>query len=498
MSDKSIAIIGAGIGGLSTGIFGRINGFRTTIFEQHTIPGGVAAAWKRKGFLFDGGIHFLMGADPGTDTDELYRTLGIVPQTETVEMETFCRYVDQATGRSIDITSDLDRFVRDVAGISSQDAAIFEELVRASRSFRDIDLMAGLRDAPGLQSFIDKLKTFWGMRSIGRYMAGKWNADMRTYSQRAADPFCRFVLQNLFLPQVPVWFVLMLLGYLAGRNMHLLAKGSLSFARDIESRYKELGGGLHYKSMVERIIVESDRAIGVKLADGTEHRADYVVSAADGYSTIFRLLDGKYSDPKIRGRYDSWDLMDPIMTVSFGVDGGYGEHPWLHIIRLAEPFKAGQSWVESICTRLFNYNTNFAPAGKTSFVTMLETDWQSWNDLAKDRPAYDAAKQQVADAVAKALDERFPGFADAIEAADVASPVTWHRYTLNHRAAYEGFLPTPLAISETIERRLPGLDNFYMAGQWVVPGGGVPPTLFTGRHAVQLVCSDDGRKFRGK
>jgi phytoene dehydrogenase-like protein len=45
---KSIIIIGAGMGGLASGIFGQLNGYRTQIFEMHTIPGGSAQAGKEK------------------------------------------------------------------------------------------------------------------------------------------------------------------------------------------------------------------------------------------------------------------------------------------------------------------------------------------------------------------------------------------------------------------------------------------------------------------
>lgn len=34
-----------------------------------------------------------------------------------------------------------------------------------------------------------------------------------------------------------------------------------------------------------------------------------------------------------------------------------------------------------------------------------------------------------------------------------------------------------------------------MAGQWVMPGGGVPPCLYSGRHAVQLMCHADKKRF---
>jgi len=45
------------------------------------------------------------------------------------------------------------------------------------------------------------------------------------------------------------------------------------------------------------------------------------------------------------------------------------------------------------------------------------------------------------------------------------------------------------------ERTLPGLANFYMAGQWVMPGGGVPPSLYSGRQVIQLICHQDRKPF---
>jgi len=64
MSDKTLVIIGAGLAGLSTGCFAQMNGYSSRILEHHSQPGGVAAAWKRHGYLIDGGIHFLMGTGP--------------------------------------------------------------------------------------------------------------------------------------------------------------------------------------------------------------------------------------------------------------------------------------------------------------------------------------------------------------------------------------------------------------------------------------------------
>ncbi len=61
---KKVIIIGAGIAGLTCGVYARINGFETEIYELHTIPGGECTGWDRKGYHFDGCIHWLMGSKP--------------------------------------------------------------------------------------------------------------------------------------------------------------------------------------------------------------------------------------------------------------------------------------------------------------------------------------------------------------------------------------------------------------------------------------------------
>ena len=58
-----------------------------------------------------------------------------------------------------------------------------------------------------------------------------------------------------------------------------------------------------------------------------------------------------------------------------------------------------------------------------------------------------------------------------------------------------GWLPTPKAMRTLVLKTLPGLSNFYMAGQWVAPGGGVPPCLYSGRHIIQILCRKDGKRF---
>jgi phytoene dehydrogenase-like protein len=47
----------------------------------------------------------------------------------------------------------------------------------------------------------------------------------------------------------------------------------------------------------------------------------------------------------------------------------------------------------------------------------------------------------------------------------------------------------------SLPRELPGLDGFYMIGQWVEPGGGLPPVALSGRNVAQVICQRDGKPF---
>ena len=101
-------------------------------------------------------------------------------------------------------------------------------------------------------------------------------------------------------------------------------------------RYLDLGGTIDYRSRVEQILLKDNKAIVVKLGDVSEHHADIVMSAADGDSTIFGMLDGKYVDDKIKHYYKELNLTPPIVMISIGVDLDLSDEPHWFIYHLGE------------------------------------------------------------------------------------------------------------------------------------------------------------------
>jgi phytoene dehydrogenase-like protein len=356
--------------------------------------------------------------------------------------------------------------------------------------------MFGLMETPPeLMGLFGPLKQFWAMRKVLRYFGPEFNQPMEEYAKAVQSEELRRLLVNLFLPEVPVWFVLLILGLLANNQLGLLEGSCTDFVASMAERYKSLGGVAQYNSTVKEIIVENDRAVGVRLAGGEEHRADVVISAGDGRSTIFNLLGGRYVDKKTKERYENWKTLCPIITLSFGVKREFPGEPPLNFLLLKTPMEIGGVTLTGFPIRLFNYGSRFSPPGRTVVQALIHADWKYWNDLRNDRPRYDAEKKHVCVEILGRLEAHYPGLTSQVEVTDIATPYTTWRYTLNHEGSFMGWLPTPKAMRTQVPKTLAGLSNFYMAGQWVAPGGGVPPSLYSGRHVIQILCRQDGKPF---
>ena len=498
MAETSILIIGAGVAGLATGIYGRMNGYRTRIVEHHSEPGGVATAWPNNGYLIDGGIHYLMGHKPGQACHAVYQQLGILKNRRYPDLDTFVRFTDEVTGKQISFTHDLDRLERDLNELSPADTKLIAGFIAGAKAMRRADLFGLMETPPEMMGLFGPLKQLWGMRRVLRYFGPEFNQPMVQYARAFQSAELRRIMEDLFLPDVPVWFILLILGLLANKQMGLLEGSCADFAASMAERYADLGGEVNYNSTVKEILVENDRAVGVRLADGSELRADVVVGAGDSRSTIFHLLGGRYVDKAIKERFENWKLLPPVVTLSFGVAREFRGEPPLNFLFLKKPLVIGNVTIPGFPVRLFNYGTKFSPPGRTVVQALVHTDWDYWNELQKDQPRYAAEKKRVADEVLLRLETQYPGLTAQVEVRDIATPLTTWRYTLNHQGAFMGWLPTPKTMRTSVKKTLPGLSNFFMAGQWVMPGGGVPPSIYSGRQVIQLLCRRDAKKFSGQ
>ena len=81
---KKLIVIGAGISGLASGVYAQRSGFDTLILEKAANPGGVSTSWKRKGYTFEGGIHWLIGAKEGLPLHDVWTETGALQANNPV------------------------------------------------------------------------------------------------------------------------------------------------------------------------------------------------------------------------------------------------------------------------------------------------------------------------------------------------------------------------------------------------------------------------------
>lgn len=493
---SSLIITGAGVAGLSAGIYARKNGFDCTVFEMHDRPGGVCTGWRRRGYTVDGCIHWVMGTHPKSPLRRLWDELHALDDLPIVDLDEFQTH-EGPDGRQLHLYSDLDRFVDHLRELSPGDGPAIDRLARDVRRFRKMEV-------PISPSVGEALRIAWAYLGLFPAYQTLGALPIRTYAERFQDPLIREGLHETWgeAPNFPAAAVLTTLASLSRHDAGFPVGGSLAFAGNLARAYQSLGGALHLGQRVETILVEGGRAVGVRLQDGTEHRADYVVSAADAHATLFGMLGGRYVPPLFQQAFDgALPLFPGIVLVSLGLARDLSSAPFACTFPIPEPIQVLDRTHHRLFYRHLAYDPTTAPAGHTVLMVNFSADFGAWAKLAEDPAAYRAEKERVADQVVAALDRRFPGLASQVEVRDVATPVSWVRYTNNWRGSYEGWLVNTenfprIVRGWSLPKVLPGLDRFHLIGQWTNVGGGLPTSALDGRNLVKRLCKAEGRKFR--
>jgi phytoene dehydrogenase-like protein len=495
MEGKSIIIIGAGIAGLSAGCYGQMNGYHTRIFEMSNTPGGLCTSWQRQGYIIDGCLHWLVGSKPGSSFYRIWEELGAIQGKQIIDHEEYMRF-EYADGKKFILYTNLDRLEQEMLEFAPEDKEVITDFIKGVRSFTHFQVP--FEKAPELYGLMDGLKMTFKILPIMPAFK-KWRKiSIRDFAARFNNPLLRETFLLISLPEFSIFSIFLTLAWMHTKSAGYPLGGSLEFSRSIERRYLNIGGEVRYNSRVVKILVENNHAVGIKLEDGSEHRADYIVSAADGHSTIFNLLEGKYIDQKIQGYYDHLPIFFPFLQVALGVKRSFEEIPHSGAVLsfpLDKPVTIADKERSRLGVIIYNFDPTLAEAGKTIVKVMLPSDYTYWKSLQENPELYKAEKERIADQIITLLDKRFPGLATQVEMRDVATPVTFQRYTGNWQGSFEGWIMTPKTIFLRMSKTLPGLNNFYMVGQWVEPGGGLPPAAYSGRNLIQILCKRDRRKF---
>ena len=516
-TDWDVIVIGAGLAGLSCAAHLAKAGKQVVVLEQHTRPGGLWASFSRQGIIFDISTHWV--TDPQA-LNQMLDGLGS-PPVDFVQLEHLGRYVGPpgSTGsagaagtppppQTAAATPAWDILV-------SQDVAGFKQSVRDSfPTVSEGALSRLVQKALDLSRLLDSLPVYspelaslWtrlragfrlvphvaGLRRLSRMPAEEFFAGLFPGDDLAGLRAALYTLAPI--PGMPAIGPLAILGTGLRGRAYAPRGGSQILADAFAEAAIHNGAEIRYSQEVVSILT-ADRAVrGVSLSDGSVLTASSVVSAADAKQTFYRLLGRDRVPDSYKKLLEGQPVSEPYGLISLvttlepaalGFDGTD-----VFVCPSADVPRALESKEPEDCPFLLVFPQYVEP-GTDRAVRGLQVvvpaawawreHWETWPTPERGA-AYRALKEDWSGTIIPRVQEYFPRLATHLLAVDTATPITFHRYTLNTEGAPVGWHYTG---RRRWKQKVPFLRGLYQAGHWVGPSGAVPVTR-SGKWAAELV-----------
>lgn len=486
-----VIVIGSGFGGL--GAAARIAahpGYEVEIFEQRDKPGGRGYVYEIDGFKFDGGPTVITAPFM---FDEIFELAGRRREdyVQFTPCDPFYRIFNHER-RSFDYNGDMDATLAQIARWSPEDQEGYRRMVARMKPIFDKGFVE-LADKPFL--------TPWSMIRIIPDL-------MRLQSYKMVYSYVSQFIQNEFLRRCFSFHPLLVGGnpfdttsiytmihYLEREwGVHFAMGGTGAIVDALVRLIRELGGQIHLNAPVQEILVEGRQATGVRLADGTVHRADHVISNAEAAYTYMQLIPAQYRRHNTDRHFRSKRYSMSLFVIYFGTKRRYTDTGLAHHnIILSERYK-------DLIQDIFKHkrladdfslylhmptitDPSLAPEGNEAFYVLspvphlgADVDWAQ-------------TARPYRDAIMSFLEENYlPDLQANIVAEHYIDPLHFQN-TLN---SYLGsaFSVEPILTQSAWFRphnRSEDLDNLYLVGAGTHPGAGLPGVLSSSKIAEDLI-----------
>ncbi|KPU44327.1 phytoene desaturase (lycopene-forming) [Oxobacter pfennigii] len=491
---KKVIIIGAGIAGLTAGVYARQSGFDVTIYEAHSIPGGASTSWKRKGYLFEGGMHWLTGSSPKTALHKLWREIGALDDSTAVyNRDPF--FVFEHEGKAAFLYRDIDKLQAHLTELSPEDKKEIIRLCRDLKKFMKIDMpitdIKGVKvkekSAIPVSVLISMLPAFFRMSFYS-------NQTAKEYAMRYKSPLLQGLFRSVVGDDNTAIAMVFTMSTLANGDGGYPAGGSLAMAGRIAKRFETLGGVIKYNSKVEKVIIKKGVATGI-VFNGEEFSADAVVITQDTLAAIDTLFDKPLKETWAdKMRTETKPMLNTFICLGIKEDLA-GIHESIAFTS-DTPFTCAGEEIKEVGINNYAGYEGYAPNGCTAVTSAVVGDSYEWWKERKINGTYEAEKQRLSESFIDVLAKKYPQTAGKVEVWDVATPLTYERYLHSYKGSWMSIMSKGEKM-QSYPSKPESISNLYFAGHRLMIPGGLPIAAETGRKAVQYLCKDTDMMFRG-
>ena len=488
--NKKIIIIGAGVSGLSAGIYGLDNNYDVDIYEKHSLPGGECTGWTRKGVFIDGCAHWICGTSKKSNLYPLWIHTGAFDEdTKIYPTEYFTKY--DIDGEIVTFYSDKEKLRQELLRVAPEDEANINKLIKDITTYNRCVVPSEM--PVSYMSPIEMLN--FGISYlpfISLYLKCK-SSSMADLVNSYKSPILKTLFSRIFSSLYNVNSFYYTLNSLSQGDGGAVEGGSLKIAQNMAHTFKERGGKIHYNSEVSEIIIENGVCKGIRFADGKERRADYVISACDMHYTLYNLLQNKYTPRSYRLSFENRKdyPLNCIIHLAYKVKADVSKLPRMMNFKI-DGFNIGNIYIDNISVRNHSFDTSAYKDNNNLFTVGIDVSDETYDyfkSLSKDD--YYKTKNEIGERIRSEIMNYYKFDNNDIELLDVATPLTYERYTNAYKGSYMSFIATKKGKWLMHKSTLKGVKNFYLSGQWLMPPGGLPIALFTGKHAICRIVRND-------
>lgn len=316
---KSVIVIGAGIGGLATACMLAKKGYAVTLVEKNDTVGGRARVYTEQGFTFDMGPSWYMMPDI---FEHFFKLMGedIREYLTLKRLSPSYRIFLKSKKKHYDFYSDLQKTIETFESIEPGSGEILKKYMDTTKYQYQI-----ARDEFMFKNY-DSIFDFFNKRVMteGRKLPlfskveKIINAKFKSEILRKAMQYQTVLLGTSPGDAPGIYSMMNYVDFVEG--VWYPEGGIYKVIEALEKIALKNSVVIRVHSPVERILVESGTAVGIRLAGGGELRADMVISNADIVHTDQQLLEPAYRQKS--SSYWNARLMAPSAFILYlGVDG---------------------------------------------------------------------------------------------------------------------------------------------------------------------------------
>ena len=491
---KTVAVIGAGFGGLALAIRLQSAGIQTVLLEKRERPGGRAYVYEQDGFTFDAGPTVITAPNA---IDELFALSGRATgdYIELLPVEPFYRLV-WPDGVTLEYNADADATASAIARINPADADGYRRFLKFSEAvFREGYLKLGTVPFQDVWSMVRVAPQLIRLRSHRSVYS--------VVSDYMKDPHLRqaFSFQSLLIGGNPfqVSSIYALIHALERQwGVRFPRGGTGALVRALVRLFQDLGGEVRLGCPVQEIRVRNGRATEVATDDGRSVVVDAVASNADVVHTYARLLAGTDRGEAMSRRLTRKRFSNSLFVVYFGLKRQYPEiahHTVLFGPRyrelLADIFDRG-ILPDDFSLYLHNparTDSSLAPPGQAGFYVLSPVpnlgkapiDWSVMGPKYRDR---------ILDALEK---HTLPGLRANLVTSRIFTPADFASELNAHLGS--AFSLEPLLTQSAffrVHNRDDQIHNLYFVGAGTHPGAGIPGVIGSAKATAGLMLADFG------